>query len=131
MGLFSKGTVASLSKQAEEALKPKEEVKQAEKNLEPEEEVIDITADEAQKITQEVLTSESILEAARSFAEKCYPVIKERAQNGYDYTSVSVSKYDFTNPKHSEIIKQARKILEEKGYETKRDFWDNTLVIRW
>lgn len=118
MGMFSKGAIASLNKQAEEALKPKEEV-------------VSITADEARKITQEVLTSESILEAARSLAEKCYPVIKEQAQNGYNYASVSVFKYNFADPKHREILEQAKKILEEKGYKAKRDVWHETLVVSW
>lgn len=118
MGMFSKGAIASLNKQAEEALKPKKEV-------------ISITANEARKIMQEALTSEPILEAAHSLAEECLSTVKERAQNGYHYTTASVAKYDHNNPKHRVIIERAKKILEEKGYIAYRDVLDNTLTVEW
>lgn len=118
MGMISKGMISKLNKQAEEALKPKEEA-------------VSITADEARKIMQEVLTSKAILEAAHSFVEECYPVIKERAQNGYNSVFVSTVKYDYTNPKHQEIIEQIKKILKEKGYKVYKDIWEDTLVIEW
>jgi len=77
------------------------------------------------------LTSEFILEAARSLTKECYLVIKKRAQNGYNSASVSIAKYDYTNPKHQEIIEQTKKILEEKGYKAYKDIWEDTLVVEW
>lgn len=118
MGMISNGMISKLNKQAEEALKPKEEV-------------VSITADEARKIMQGVLTSESILEAAHSLAEECFSAIKKQAQNGYYYATVSVAKYDCTNPEHRAIIGQAKEILEKKGFKAYRDVFDNTLTAEW
>ena len=103
MGMFSEGMISKLNKQAEEALKPKEEV-------------IGITANEAKAKTQKALSSGSITQKAKNFIiEKVSPYIKERAEKGYESAIISLRGYSYS-PDEKAILNQVIELLKQNGF---------------
>lgn len=113
MGMFFKGAIASLNKQAEEALKPKEEESvcvMAKPNY---------SAYEAKAAMREFLNPEKIARMARKFiTEKINHQIEERAKEGYDYAIISIKEYPST-PINEAVFKQVIVLLEQQGFSAK------------
>lgn len=113
MGVFFKSAIASLNKQAEEVLKPKEE--------EPVRVVAkpNYSAYEARAAMQEFLNPEKIARMAETFvAEKINPKIEERAKEGYGCTAISIKEYPCT-PINEATFKQVIVLLEQQGFSAK------------
>ena len=113
MGVFFKGAIASLNKQAEETLKPKEKETvciMAKPNY---------SAYEARAAMQEFLNPEKIARMARKFiAEKVNPKIEERAKEGYGRASVSIKEYHST-PINEAVFEQVIVLLKQQGFSAK------------
>lgn len=113
MGMFSKGVISKLNKQAEEALKPKKEEPvciAAKPNY---------SACEAKAAMREFLNPEKIARMAEKFvAEEINPQIEEQAKKGYDNVSISIKKY-LTTPLNEAVFKQMIVLLEQQGFSAK------------
>lgn len=131
MGVFFKGAIASLNKQAEEALKPNEKETvcvMAKPNY---------SAYEARAAMQEFLNPEKIARMARKFiAEKVNPKIEERAKEGYGCTAISIKEYPCT-PINEAVFEQVIVLLEQQGFSAKicsgasLYAYVRDIVIRW
>lgn len=112
MGMFSKGTISDLKKQAEKVLKPEDAARVV---------VIkrNYSASEAKAAKQEFLNPEKIARMARDFiARKINSYIEERAKEGYDSAFVSIKEYP-TTPINEAVFQQVLVFLEEQGFSAK------------